>query len=317
MVHWHPPNEAFTAFSFIGFLMCAIPFYWHLEAGNTGTCLSMAWVGLGCLMQCINSIIWNKNTDDRAPIYSIISARIQAGIIVAVWASSLCIVRRLYRIAAMKPLMDACAEKRRQVIIDLLIGLGIPILEMIFCSIISMNLYDIFEDLGPGMAYLVTPLSLVLHCLLLVVIGAVSFVYSSMTIHKLYRQKRQLEETLSIGSPLNRGHYFRLMAFACLDILGSIPMGILMVVRDVNSGVGPWTGWTGMHKDYSVVHHFSSAHWKNVPYIAASVEFPRWLLVALALINFAFFGFTDEARKHYRLVYTWLAAKARPGAQDV
>lgn len=41
-----------------------------------------------------------------------------------------------------------------------------------------MNVYDIFEDLGPGMAYLVTPLSLVLHCILLVVIGAVSFVYS-------------------------------------------------------------------------------------------------------------------------------------------
>jgi hypothetical protein len=28
------PNELYTAFSFIGFVMCAIPFYWHLE----GTC---------------------------------------------------------------------------------------------------------------------------------------------------------------------------------------------------------------------------------------------------------------------------------------
>jgi len=26
-----PPNEVFTAFSFIGFVLCAIPFYWHLE----------------------------------------------------------------------------------------------------------------------------------------------------------------------------------------------------------------------------------------------------------------------------------------------
>ena len=26
-----PPNEVFSAFSFIGFVMCAIPFYWHLE----------------------------------------------------------------------------------------------------------------------------------------------------------------------------------------------------------------------------------------------------------------------------------------------
>ena len=28
-----PPNELYTAFSFIGFVFCAIPFYWHLEGG--------------------------------------------------------------------------------------------------------------------------------------------------------------------------------------------------------------------------------------------------------------------------------------------
>jgi hypothetical protein len=26
-----PPNEVYSAFSFIGFVLCAIPFYWHLE----------------------------------------------------------------------------------------------------------------------------------------------------------------------------------------------------------------------------------------------------------------------------------------------
>ena len=26
-----PPNGVYTAFSFIGFVLCAIPFYWHLE----------------------------------------------------------------------------------------------------------------------------------------------------------------------------------------------------------------------------------------------------------------------------------------------
>jgi pheromone a factor receptor len=82
-----PPNELYTALSFIGFVFCAIPFYWHLEcrsknlrgwnillildgtAWNTGTCLYMIWTGLGCLMQCINSIVWNKNMIDTAPVY--------------------------------------------------------------------------------------------------------------------------------------------------------------------------------------------------------------------------------------------------------
>ena len=26
-----PPNGVFTAFSFIGFVLCTIPLYWHLE----------------------------------------------------------------------------------------------------------------------------------------------------------------------------------------------------------------------------------------------------------------------------------------------
>ena len=83
------PNELYTAFSFIGFLFCAIPLYWHLEstlgmysrdleylilgmfdtAWNMGTCLYMIWTGLGCLLQCVNSIVWNKNTTNRAPVY--------------------------------------------------------------------------------------------------------------------------------------------------------------------------------------------------------------------------------------------------------
>src|ERR1700733_12098978 len=82
-----PPNELFSACSFIGFVMCVIPFYWHLEgmfvifpslerilrtygtAWNTGTCLYMAWTGIGCLLESINSIVWNKNMVLRAPIY--------------------------------------------------------------------------------------------------------------------------------------------------------------------------------------------------------------------------------------------------------
>jgi Pheromone A receptor len=41
----------------------------HAIAWNIGCCLFMAWNGLGCLIQCINSIVWNKNMIDKAPVY--------------------------------------------------------------------------------------------------------------------------------------------------------------------------------------------------------------------------------------------------------
>lgn len=48
-----PPNEAYTAFSFIGFVLCAIPLYWHLEGNvdiHTGwsTYFKLVWLSSEC-----------------------------------------------------------------------------------------------------------------------------------------------------------------------------------------------------------------------------------------------------------------------------
>lgn len=80
-----PPNWIFSTLAFIGFLMCMIPLPWHLEgkfilikhharsdllsAWNTGTCLYMIWTGLACLNQFINSVVWNSDTINKAPVW--------------------------------------------------------------------------------------------------------------------------------------------------------------------------------------------------------------------------------------------------------
>ncbi|KAH9959376.1 GPCR fungal pheromone mating factor [Russula compacta] len=309
------PNEVYTGFSFVGFLMCAIPFYWHMQAWNTGTCLYMAWIGLGCLTQCINSIVWNKNMVDRARVYCFISTRIQAGLNVGFTASLLCIVRRLYKIVTMKNFMETRAEKRREIMIDLLIGLGIPILEMIFSWIVSDNVYFIYEDFGPMIESPLTTLSLALYFSWPVVIGVVSFTYSSRTVYILYRRGRELQIFLP-DSSFNRSLYFRVMALAFIDILGSTPLTTYVLVRDLAAGVKPWTGWANTHSDYSTVPQVPSSFWRGLPNVVNELELFRWWLVAFAFINFAFFGFAEEARRHYRLVYTWLAT-ARSGEQAI
>jgi pheromone a factor receptor len=122
----------------------------HGPAWNTGTCLYMIWTGLGCLIQGINSIVWNKNLINRAPVYCDIcksvdpsslerslilrhrtATRIQVALNVAIPACSLCINRRLYKIATVKVMTTTYTERRRAVIHDLLIGVGLPILQII------------------------------------------------------------------------------------------------------------------------------------------------------------------------------------------
>ena len=120
------------------------------SAWNTGPCLYMIWAGLGCLIQCVNSIVWNKNIIDRVPTYcdtgkSInllslkrpltlrhrIVARIQVAENIAIPACSLCINRRFYKIATARAAMTTRSERRRAVIQDLLIGIGLPILQIV------------------------------------------------------------------------------------------------------------------------------------------------------------------------------------------
>ncbi|PPQ91377.1 hypothetical protein CVT25_004144 [Psilocybe cyanescens] len=62
-------NVVFSAFAFIGFVMCVISFPWQIESWNTGTCLYMAWAGLGCLNQFVNSVVWNHVYLNRAPVW--------------------------------------------------------------------------------------------------------------------------------------------------------------------------------------------------------------------------------------------------------
>ena len=124
------------------------------------------------------------------------ATRIQVALNVAIPASSLCINRRLCKIATLKNVMMTSADKRRVIIIDLLIGTGLPILQVIAreCNltftidrclqelnpeyIVSTNRYDIFEDFGPYFATALTPLTFVLFYGWPVVIGLVSLYYS-------------------------------------------------------------------------------------------------------------------------------------------
>ncbi|KAI0250420.1 GPCR fungal pheromone mating factor [Lactifluus subvellereus] len=302
-----PPNELYTAFSFIGFVMCAIPIYWHLEARNIGTCLFMAWTGLGCLIQCINSIVWNKNMINRAPVYCDIAIHIQIGLSSAIPASSLCINRRLYKIATHQGGMATREEKRRGMIVDLLIGLGIPILQMVVQYVVSGRRYQILEDFGPYHRTVLNIPSLFLFSAWPVVIGSVSLVYCVQSIYHLYKRQGQLSEMISFGCGLNRSFYFRLMILAGVEILGTVPLASFFIAIDIKQGLKPWVSWADVHSHYSVIRQFPSIVWKHNLYSALGIEMFRWSLVLCAFIFFAFFGFAEEARHNYRRVYRWLS----------
>ena len=129
-----------------------------------------------------------------------------------------------------------------------------------------------------------------------------------MNVYFFYKCDRQFRQMIS-STHLTRNRYIRLMVISATEMLGTIPLGTVWIVKADKLGVRPWRGWANTHKDYSVVHRVPASVWKNDPNSVFALEMYRWSLVLCAFLFFALFGFADEARQHYRRVYTSIASR--------
>lgn len=130
-----------------------------------------------------------------------------------------------------------------------------------------------------------------------------------LTIYTFYKRESQFRQFMSSNRSLNRSRYFRLMALSAIEILCTIPLATYGIVLNAKAGVLPWISWENVHSDYSRVIQVPGFVWRENRDIYNGLEEFRWVLVACSLVFFAFFGFADEARQHYRLVYTSLASR--------
>jgi len=132
---------------------------------------------------------------------------------------------------------------------------------------------------------------------------------TATTIYILYKRSRQFQELMSFGQGINRGRYFRLMALSSIDAFGSIPLATYVMVNRAKTGLVPWKSWADTHRHYSHILQIPASVWKNEPGDVHGLEMFRWVIVACAFVIFAFFGFGDEAYKHYHLAYTSIARR--------
>ena len=105
-------NIAFQIIAPLSMILVLLPLPWHWSAGNVGTVLYIAWSFLGSLVFFVNSIIWDGNLSNPAPVWCDISTKFIVGLNVSIPAVSLCINRRLYKIVTMKKIALSRSEVR-------------------------------------------------------------------------------------------------------------------------------------------------------------------------------------------------------------
>ncbi|KAI0742594.1 STE3-domain-containing protein [Daedaleopsis nitida] len=308
MISTDPTWPAYPILSFLGFVLVLVPLPWHLQAWNSGTCYYMLWTALGCLNEFINSLIWSRSVLNVAPIWCDISTRIIVGQSVGIPMASLCISRRLYNISRVSNVLTTRAEKRHVIIQDSLLCILFPIVCMVFSYIVQGHRFNIFENLGCYPAIYNTLPTYFLVYMWPIVIGLVSSVYCVLSLVSLFKRHKQFREFCQSGSALTISRYYRLMILAITEIVFTIPLGVYELYSNaIDGALHPWLGWDDTHFNFSLVGQVPNVIWRSDPNLVIPLEMSRWILPLCAIVFFAFFGFAEEAQRHYKIVLTFLS----------
>jgi hypothetical protein len=194
--------------------------------------------------------------------------------------------------------------------------------------IVEGHRFDIYEEVGCYPDIYNTPPSLVIMQIWPFTIMTATAVYScvlgsldlscSYTAHHIsglnvrvfWKSSRLAREVLGSNKSPNQSRYVRLIAFSVTQLLCLIPATIFAICYYAKSSImHPWISWEDTHFNYSAVDQFPSFVWRSDPATTSSLEGYRWYCVCAAFSFFAFFGFAEEARKHYRLAYSFASSR--------
>ena len=246
---------------------------------------------------------------------------------VGVVSSSLVITHRLHHIVNMTAIVmnPSRARRRRNIIIDLMIGLGIPLLAVALCespfelpgtlldSLLVVvwfyqgHRFDILEGIGCIEAYPNTFLSILLNTVWPIPIGLVSAVYASLALRGAIDRTKDLKELQVVEPDLTTSCYYRLMVLAAANILFTIPLAIYMITTNLREGLYPYRGFADLHSRFGRVDTLAAIVWRQNTTVVSLINFRLWTPIACAVFFFVMFGFTVEARVYYRRVVARVA----------
>lgn len=306
----NPTYPLLPVMSFLGFFLILLPFPWHLQAWNAGTCVYMIWGAISCLIQFLNSIIWRNSALNVAPVWCDISTKLLIGASIGIPASALCISRRLYTIAVIKTASPTREDKLRAVIIDISISIGIPVIVMTLHYIVQGHRFDILEDVGCWPAtYNVIPAYFLVY-MWPSLLGCLSFVYSGLTFAAFYKRRITFNSLTSRNNSMDASRYVRLMMLSVIEMAFTVPISIYSVyISGTSIPMQSWVSFSDTHYNFSYVGLIPAAEWTSNPIYKRSIDLTQWLFPVCAFTFFVLFGFASEARKHYRLYFLWIAKR--------
>lgn len=99
-----------------------------------------------------------------------------------------------------------------------------------------------------------------------------------------------------------------MFALGCFDLIVTLPTGICNMVVSITE-LGPlfvfYPGWTFNHSDWQP-ESFPTSMWSTMKRTEFALHWDEWINPFYAVVFFALFGFTPEARKGYCRLFRFL-----------
>ncbi|KAI0036396.1 pheromone A receptor-domain-containing protein [Vararia minispora EC-137] len=192
-------------------------------------------------------------------------------------------------------------------VVEWTVGFGVPALVTgVFYYIVQGLRFQIEEGFGCSDTVNTSGLSFLLIYSWPIILPSISLLfYCPKIIFVFYRYSRATNDFLQSNDSVSRPNYIRLLALASVDIVLTLPFGIVSVVEEVNDlfpgfPLQFYEGWTFTHSDWAPASYPYVAYESKGGWVLANYYLSRWSSVTLALVIFLLFGLTGDARATYR-----------------
>nr|ALS87617.1 pheromone receptor 1 [Ustilago esculenta]QBH70111.1 pheromone receptor a1 [Ustilago esculenta] len=310
--------------SLLASVLVFMPLAWHVKSRNVGTIVLSIWLILGNLDNFINSMVWWNTTANKAPGFCEISIRLRHALFVAIPASNLVIARKLESIASTRQVRASAADRKKSVIIDLLISVGVPVIYVSLMIVNQSNRYGIVEEAGCWPILVPSWVWVLLVAVPVVLISLCSAVYSVVAFRWFWIRRRQFQAVLaSSASTINKSRYVRLLMLTAIDMLLFFPVYVGAIATEIKHAITtPYGSWSSVHSGFSQVLSFPAAAIEMQSSFRRNLILSRLVCPLSAYIFFAMFGLGLEARQGYKnafgrlLVFFKLRKESKPAVPE-
>nr|AER30236.1 mating pheromone receptor a2 [Sporobolomyces longiusculus] len=284
----------------------SVPLYWHVRQGNSGPIAMGVWVLVATLTDFVNFATWHNDAVNRAPIWCDISVKIRLGVQVGRLAAVACIARFLADVVSPRATALTRRDRRHRAIFDYSVAFGFPLLLMACHVLYQPNRFTIVRGIGCAITQTLTWPTILLGMIWGPIFSAIGVLYSSYTVYRLIRHRRNFRHVVSgAHSALTTSRFLHLLALSVSYLFIGVPLSISSTISYVRT--------SGKYYDYSWEYIHSAWHLYPIVQISkpTTADFYNWSDVIVGFIYLAAFGVGTEAfQKIVAPARRWLTASS-------